>query len=921
MNKRIRCILLGCIVLLACVLLLTACDKDDDPQKESMTTEAGTQAHVHAFSDWMTVLETTCVENGKQQRVCACGEIESRTNMATGHEEGEWSVSSEPTCTQNGTEYRACKKCHIVLKINSIPAVGHTEGEWVVKREPSCTRNGSKALLCSVCEESIKTETLKKTGHTEAVVDAVAPTCTEAGLTEGKNCSVCNEVLLAQEEVSAKGHTEGEAVVENNVAPTCLGEGSYDHVVYCSACETELDRQSVTVSATGHTEGDAVVENNAAPTCTEAGSYDQVVYCTSCSTELGREHMQVSATGHSEVTDAAVAPTCTESGLTEGVHCLACGEVFTAQNEIAALGHALGEVVVENSVSPTCTETGAYDNAVYCTVCNAEVSRDTVTVDALGHTEIIDAAVAPTCTESGLTEGRRCDVCEEILIAQEIAPAKGHTEVTDAAVAPTCTESGLTEGSHCEVCDIVLLAQYEVAALGHTEGKAVKENNTLSTCLEGGSYDRVVYCVTCGIELSRENVSVSAAGHTEEIDEAVAPTCTETGLTEGMHCSVCDMVLLAQQTVAALGHTEVIDPAVAPGCNENGLTEGAHCAVCDEVLVAQQIVAATHTWSGYGDDDDTHWPVCGVCSEKGQAEAHSFAEDGFCSVCERSIRETDGLHYQISADGTYAEVIDYTGKSTVVYIAEEFEGLPVKVIGNAAFQNKHITEIYIPETVEVIGELAFGGCTGLVSIVIPNSVKSIGSGALSGCSGLESITIPFVGQSAKTEADPFQYPLGYIFGTAEYEGGVAVLQAFNGENFITSIEETYYIPASLTSVNVTGGKILRGAFYGCTGIVRVTLGEGVTSIGNFAFYNCTGLTDVVMTESVLTIGTHAFRNCTSLESVTIPGSVRNIGNYAFSGCTGLEKILYCGTESEWNSLRKGTGWDEDTGDYQVICTD
>ena len=63
---------------------------------------------------------------------------------------------------------------------------------------------------------------------------------------------------------------------------------------------------------------------------------------------------------------------------------------------------------------------------------------------------------------------------------------------------------------------------------------------------------------------------VSSLGHTEATDAAVAPTCTETGLTEGNHCSVCNKVLIAQKTVDALGH--IYD-------NEKDAT----CNSCDEV--------------------------------------------------------------------------------------------------------------------------------------------------------------------------------------------------------------------------------------------------------------------------------------------------------------------------------------------------
>ncbi|MBP3401563.1 MAG: hypothetical protein J6K85_00725, partial [Clostridia bacterium] len=86
--------------------------------------------------------------------------------------------------------------------------------------------------------------------------------------------------------------------------------------------------------------------------------------------------------------------------------------------------------------------------------------------------------------------------------------------------------------------------------------------------------------------------TVAALGHTEVVDAAVAPTCTEAGKTEGKHCSVCNEVIVAQTTVAALGHTEVVDAAVAPTCTEAGKTEGKHCSVCNEVLVAQESVDA-----------------------------------------------------------------------------------------------------------------------------------------------------------------------------------------------------------------------------------------------------------------------------------------------------------------------------------------
>ena len=265
------------------------------------------------------------------------------------------------------------------------------------------------------------------------------------------------------------------------------------------------------------------------------------------------------------------------------------------------------------------------------------------------------------------------------------------------------------------------------------------------------------------------------------------------------------------------------------------------CKLCDKSVITNETAKLDHVYSTtYSSDLNYHWFKCTNCDAVTGKEFHTADANDCCTVCLLPVSHTVGVLYGISADGTYAMVIGYTGTATKVRIAEEYNGLPVKVIYREAFKNLNITSVVIPDSVKSIGDYAFVYCFVLTSVTIGDSVTSIGDYAFRECTSLASVTIP---------------------------------------NSVTSIGE--------------------GAFSGCTSLTSVTIPDSVTSIGNRAFDWCTSLTSVTIPDSVTSIGNYAFYWCTSLTSVTIGDSLKSIGYAAFYGCTSLTSVTFVNPNGWW----------------------
>lgn len=156
--------------------------------------------------------------------------------------------------------------------------------------------------------------------------------------------------------------------------------------------------------------------------------------------------------------------------------------------------------------------------------------------------------------------------------------------------------------------------------------------------------------------------------------------------------------------------------------------------------------------------------------------------------------------------------------------------------------------------------------------------------------------------------------LAYSPTTVSYtqESGLSNWSEYTSDTIEGSSTSPYYttqIPnvqnAQTISIGENVTSIGNYAFRGCTSLATATIPNTVTSVGTYAFYGCSSLANVTLPSSITDISNHMFNGCTSLTGITIPNTVTRLGTRAFSGCSNLASITI---PSGVTTLATGVFW-------------
>lgn len=201
----------------------------------------------------------------------------------------------------------------------------------------------------------------------------------------------------------------------------------------------------------------------------------------------------------------------------------------------------------------------------------------------------------------------------------------------------------------------------------------------------------------------------------------------------------------------------------------------------------------------------------------------------------------------------------------------------LEIIGKGAFyKNTTLGLLNFPTRLKYIGDYAFANTSVMFGdgglTVIPEGCEYLGTCAFRYCNRVVNLSIP---------------------STVKHIGDYAFMGCSNLGALITEGDEQSPVIVMDGKVTLNEGVESIGvrAFYSCGNLREITLPNSLKDLGDRAFYKCSSLKSVTFGDGLDEIKNYTFCNCTSLKEINIPGNIRTIGKYAFRGCAAAEKII------------------------------
>ena len=240
-----------------------------------------------------------------------------------------------------------------------------------------------------------------------------------------------------------------------------------------------------------------------------------------------------------------------------------------------------------------------------------------------------------------------------------------------------------------------------------------------------------------------------------------------------------------------------------------------------------------------------------------------------------------------------SKAAEYAAKDSLLLLVPQYYNdgthgeLPVIWIGESAFANFNVSEVTLPSSLMGIASKAFMN-TKLTKIVLPESVHSLGDNVFSGSTQLADITI----------SGTISYLGATIFKDTAYEAQMPEADGFIFFDAQRTIIYSYVGTAATVTTPSTARTIVSGAFQGNTTITKLTLGDGIRYVGDYAFENA-AVENVTIGKFFATMGVGIFKNCTALHTVkfTSKYNLAAIGESMFEGCSALANINLSELES------------------------